>query len=73
MIGPLGIVFNVSKFLVDNDGDAQIQVGFNLAHGIAILHQSTWGFIEEVVVLRPSMVGQFAFGWHGHKPIARSS
>ena len=73
MIGPLGIHLNAHRFLVDQDGNEQIQVGFKLAHGTEILHQSTWGFIEEVVVLRPSMVGQFAFGWHGHKPIARSS
>ena len=58
---------------LDEHGQEQIQVGFNLAHGTEILHQSTWGFVEEVVVLTPSKVGQFAQGWKGHKSITRSS
>ena len=38
---------------------------FNLAHGTEILDQSAWGFIEEVVVLTPSQMGQFAQGYKG--------
>ena len=53
----LGILFNVHKFPVDEHSNKQIQVGLNLAHGTEILHQSTWGFIEEVAVLTPSKAG----------------
>ena len=31
------------------------------------------GFIEEVVVLTPSKVGQFSQGWKGTKSVTRSS
>ena len=58
---------------MDQHDNEQIRVGFNLAHGTDVLHQSTWGFIEEAVVLTPSKVGQFALGWHGDRSITRSS
>ena len=54
-------------------GNEQIQVGFNLAHGTEIIHQSTWGFIEDVAVLRHSNVGQFAQGWKRRNTITKSS
>ena len=38
----LGILFNVHRSPLDQHGNEQVQVGFNLAHGIDILHQSTW-------------------------------
>jgi hypothetical protein len=69
----LGILFNVHRFPLDRDGNEEIQVGFNLAHGTEVLHQSTWGFIEEVAVLAPPKVGQFSLGWHQAKAITRSS
>jgi hypothetical protein len=56
-----GILFNVHKFPLDQHGNKQIQVGFNLAHGTEILHQSTWGFIQEVVVCIPSKEGHLAW------------
>ena len=58
---------------LDQHGNEQIQVGFNLAHGTEILHQPTWGFIEDAVVLRHSNVGQFAQGWNRRNTITRSS
>ena len=62
-----------TRSLLDKDGNEQIQVGFNLAHGTEILHQSTLRFIEDVDVLIHSKVGQFAQGWKRRKTITRSS
>ena len=56
-----------------NSGNEQIQVGFNLAHGTEILHQSTWGYFEEVAVLTPSKVRQFAHGYKANKSITKNS
>ena len=72
-IWTFGILFNVHKFPLDLYGNEQIQVGFNLAQGTEILHQSTWGFIQEVVVLTPSKQGQFGLGQKGDQPICKSS
>ena len=58
---------------MDQHGNEQILVGINLARGTKVLRQSTWGLIEEVVVLTPSKVGQFALGWHGDRSTTRSS
>ncbi len=58
---------------MDDHGNEQIKVGFIWAHGTEILHQSTWGVIEEVAALTPSTMGQIALGWHGYKSIAKSS
>ena len=69
----LGILYNVHKFPIYKEGNEQIQLGFNLAHGTEILHQSTWGFIEEVVVLTPSNMGMAAIGWKGRDASTRSS
>ena len=62
MTGPWGISFNDHNFPMYLDGNEHAQVGFNLAHGAEILRQSTWAFIEDVAVLTPSTVGQFALG-----------
>ena len=69
----VGIIFNVHRFPMDLDGNEQIQVGFHLPHGTDLRHQSTWRFVEDVVVLTPSKVGQFALCWHGDRSITRSS
>jgi hypothetical protein len=68
-----GILFNVHRFPLDKQGNEQIQVGFNLAHGTEVLHQPTWGFIEEVAVLAPPKVGQFCIGYYQSKAVTRSS
>ena len=69
----MGILFNVHRFPLDQHGNEQIQVGFILAHGTDILHQSTWGLIDNVVVLAHSKAGQFAEGWKRRKTITSSS
>ena len=69
----LGILSNAHKFPLDLDGNAQIQVGFNLAHGTEILHQSTWGIFEEMVVLTTSKAGQFTLGWNNYQSITKSA
>ncbi|MFM7987909.1 MAG: hypothetical protein ACKPKO_52210, partial [Candidatus Fonsibacter sp.] len=67
----MGILFNVHRFPLDQHGNAQLQVGFNLAHGTGIIDQSTWGFIPDVVVLTRSNMGQFAQSWQRRKAITR--
>jgi hypothetical protein len=65
----LGILFDVHRSPIDRDGNAQIQVGFNLAHGTDILHQSNWGVVEEVVVLTPPRCGSLPLVGKWHKSI----
>ena len=68
----LGILFNVHGIPLDEHGNEQIQVGFNMAHGTEIVHQSTWKFIEEVHVLTPSK-GHFAQFLKANQFIPKSS
>ena len=69
----LGILFNIHRFPLDIHGQEQVQVGFNLAHGTEVLHQSLWGFIDQVVVLTPPKVAQFGAGCWSPTPVSRSS
>jgi hypothetical protein len=48
-----GILFNVHRLPIDMSGEPQVQIGMNLAPGTEVLHQSMWGFIDQISVLTP--------------------
>lgn len=68
-----GILFNVHRFPLDKHGEPLVQVGMNLAHGTEVLHQSVWGFIEQVSVLTPPKMGQFGVGYWNSTAMTRAS
>ncbi len=68
-----GILFHVHKFPLGEHGQEHIQVGFNLAQGTEIRHESTWGVMDDVVAVSPSNVGQFSPSFRSDKAIAKSS
>ena len=69
-----GIVFNVHRLPLDMSGEPLVQIGTNLAHGTEVLHQSMWGFIDQISVLTPKKkIGHFGAGWRTSTPMSRTS